>query len=482
MNLFFFLLGRVSAALADDLTTSDLSTALAEQCTAHKTAIVMVGANAEFGVEWARKAGVCGEAVVRKVAGADGAKAVIEKLAADAECVISVAMEEDRYHLATVGNCTAFPKPIPIEPVVVAVPLPAIPPIPIGFSRVVFRIPAGTVVGRAATWSDDLIVGSDGYAVSILDRMRELGLAGKGGEDLLFGGDQGKEADLVLGALVTAFHFTGLLGKYNVELTVEWQLYDRRTGQIVFKSALPGAGSSPDLTGAARSALLTSLDGLVADRSFREGLAGRPEVAPVVYPDRLPIAGCGAPALSLPGDIDRTLGAAVLVRSGAVVGAGVIVSPDGFLFTAAHVVEGDGTVEVELNGGIRLPATRVRADRVHDVALLRIPGAGYGCVGVATLRPPVGAEVYAVGNPGGAALSFSVSRGIVSGWRSSGDIDVLQTDAAINPGNSGGPLLDHEGRVVAVVSFKVVAAGFEGLGFGVPVDVLAKSLNIEITP
>jgi serine protease Do len=88
--------------------------------------------------------------------------------------------------------------------------------------------------------------------------------------------------------------------------------------------------------------------------------------------------------------------------------------------------------------------------------------------------------VYAVGAPAGEEFAFSVSKGIVSGIRDLNGFSYVQTDASLNPGNSGGPLLDTQGNIVGIVSWKIVASGFEGLSFGVPPSAITRRLAIEV--
>jgi hypothetical protein len=88
-----------------------------------------------------------------------------------------------------------------------------------------------------------------------------------------------------------------------------------------------------------------------------------------------------------------------------------------------------------------------------------------------------GADVFAIGTPADKALAFSVSKGVVSGYPTVEERVFLQTDASINPGNSGGPILGADGTVAAIVSWKVADKDFEGLGFGVPVDVIEEKVR-----
>jgi len=154
-------------------------------------------------------------------------------------------------------------------------------------------------------------------------------------------------------------------------------------------------------------------------------------------------------------------------------GSAVVITPDGFLLTSAHVVAGSrGGGRAAFVDGRELPFTTVGADPHSDLAVLRaeaddLTPAELGDAG----RLRVGQLVVAIGNPNG--FGGSVTAGVVSALgrslpTSSGRIvdNVIQTDAALNPGNSGGALADGSGRVVGI---NTAVAGV-GLGLAVPVD------------
>jgi hypothetical protein len=159
-------------------------------------------------------------------------------------------------------------------------------------------------------------------------------------------------------------------------------------------------------------------------------------------------------------------------------GSGVIISPDGLVLTAAHVAQTPG-LKARLRDGSVLPFKVVRIDLKHDVAVGRLEGAVPGCLALRATPASVGEDVFAIGAPLDKELAFSLTRGIVSGMREHQGAQFLQTDASINPGNSGGPLLDKAGRVMAVVSWKVMGGGTEGLAFGVPVGHALTRLALE---
>jgi S1-C subfamily serine protease len=152
----------------------------------------------------------------------------------------------------------------------------------------------------------------------------------------------------------------------------------------------------------------------------------------------------------------------------------VLYTPDGYLLTNAHVVQGARRVSVALSDGTESSAQVIGEDPATDLAVVKIDGAHLPTAELgksSTLK--VGQLVVAIGNPLG--FSFTVSAGVVSALgRSLRARDgrlmeaIIQTDAALNPGNSGGPLVDHRGRVVGINS--AVIFGAQGIGFAVPVD------------
>lgn len=156
-------------------------------------------------------------------------------------------------------------------------------------------------------------------------------------------------------------------------------------------------------------------------------------------------------------------------------GSGFLITPDGYLLTNNHVVDGGDAITVTLDDGSEHAAQRVGGDVDTDLALLRIGGPTplpHLELGESKhLR--VGQVVIAIGNPQG--LSHTVTTGVVSALgrslraRNGRLIEgVIQTDASLNPGNSGGPLLDTRAQVVGVNT--AIIAGAQSLCFSVPSD------------
>jgi serine protease Do len=173
------------------------------------------------------------------------------------------------------------------------------------------------------------------------------------------------------------------------------------------------------------------------------------------------------------------------------IGSGVLMHSEGFVVTAAHVVEQAQVIRVYFLDGTETDAKIVTLSRTEDLALLKL-----GHVPQNTFIPElvdsdtlkVGQSLFCIGAPLG--LGHSMSHGIISALRLDNREDlgffpkqVIQTDAAINHGNSGGALFDLSGNVVGIASFiRSESGGSVGLGFAVPSNVVKKRLFDKAIP
>ncbi|MHB1246094.1 MAG: DegQ family serine endoprotease [Sulfuriferula sp.] len=156
-------------------------------------------------------------------------------------------------------------------------------------------------------------------------------------------------------------------------------------------------------------------------------------------------------------------------------GSGFIISPDGYILTNAHVVDGADEVTVKLTDRREFRAKVIGADQRSDVALIKINATNLPQVVIG--KPDqikVGEWVIAIGSPFG--FENSVTAGIVSatGRALPNDnyVPFIQTDAAVNPGNSGGPLFNMNGEVIGINSEILSrSGGYMGLSFAIPIDV-----------
>src|SRR6266852_5901287 len=166
-------------------------------------------------------------------------------------------------------------------------------------------------------------------------------------------------------------------------------------------------------------------------------------------------------------------------------GSGVIISPDGYIVTNNHVIDGATDVRVTMSDRRILPAKVVGTDPLTDLAVIKVDGHNLPNApwGDSTKLHP-GQTVLAFGNPFG--FRFTVTRGIVSALNrpnpSSDDArkpgQFIQTDAAINQGNSGGPLVNARGEVVGINTFLISPSGsFSGMGFAIPTQIVRPTVE-----
>src|SRR5277367_6861915 len=163
------------------------------------------------------------------------------------------------------------------------------------------------------------------------------------------------------------------------------------------------------------------------------------------------------------------------------IGSGIIISPDGYIVTNNHVVDGAMQMRVTLNDRRVLNAKLVGVDKLTDLAVIKVDAHDLPSIawGDSTKLKP-GQTVLAFGSPFG-YFQFSVTRGIVSAVdrpnpyrddpRKPGGY--IQTDAAINPGNSGGALVNAHGELVGINTFIISNNGsFAGAGFAIPSQIV----------
>ncbi|MCL2486560.1 MAG: trypsin-like peptidase domain-containing protein, partial [Oscillospiraceae bacterium] len=176
-------------------------------------------------------------------------------------------------------------------------------------------------------------------------------------------------------------------------------------------------------------------------------------------------------------------------------GSGVVLTSDGYVVTNAHVIDNANyskfkitvTVSDENHNSDEYLAAVVGYDTRTDLAVLKISAAGLTPAALGdSAALAQGDNVAALGNPGGAQFAGSISSGIVSGLDRVVDdrgaaadsaMRYIQTDAPINPGNSGGALVNMYGQVIGINSAKIVASGYEGLGFAIPINTAVPIIN-----
>lgn len=280
----------------------------------------------------------------------------------------------------------------------------------------------------------------------------------------------------------------GSTGLFEYRMVVQLGFFAREAKQFVggFREAAPMKFSPPaeataaGLAGAATLfALAPITEPIKADAVGREiGRAAQETIGQIVrklgddiagetrFRDRVDIlvslgpvqpgTGPAGPRDNPPSLYDKFLDAVVMIEAAdtssaaGMIGAGFLISPDGQLVTCRHVVGDATTVVVKDRQGRVFKGEVTASSKERDLALVKISGEGFKTLALAgSVTPPVGREVIAIGAAQG--LSWSVSKGIVSGIRSMRTARVIQTDAAFSQGMSGGPLIDvTTGQVIGL--------------------------------
>ncbi len=401
--------------------------------------------------------------------------------------------------------CAQEPPP-PIDPATVIRPIPLgdVDSHPVIFRNVSYRIPTGTIVGEVRIgsrvvdemrWTISQSKALD-FNVSVTDGLRRLGYDMRDSADALF--DPGAEVKIryVMAAILHSVEMnfdyertrrTRPEGVGTADVEVEVQLYDAVAKKTVYKRLFSGHGEDEGMKpnpviGAVVNAVLKA----TADSNFVDLISVAPkstnsEMASV---EEVDMATCSPDqSMSLPGDLPEALESVLEIRVGSIVGTGVIVSPDGWILTAAHVVDGAPEVWVRFANGIQLPATIEHSDTKFDVALLNIAGRNFPCSRVRT-RPgilEIGQDVFAVNRALGDDPAPMVTRGVVGGYPEREGKRYIQTDASVNPGSSGGPLLAADGTIAGITVAKIMGVGYEGLGFAVPITDVIRYLGVRLT-
>jgi S1-C subfamily serine protease len=210
------------------------------------------------------------------------------------------------------------------------------------------------------------------------------------------------------------------------------------------------------------------------------GMAVAATPAPVLKP--MKIHACHTQKqYQLPRDLKQVLRSVVIVQNKAEIGSGVIVSEEGYILTAAHVLANADQVAVYLNSGSALPAKVVRMDTLQDIALIKIPDNQYPCLPMMTSPLPAGSHIFSLGFSLEGNNGILMKEGKVKSnrfARANGPY-YLQTNLDLKPGHSGGPLLNRYGQVAGIISWKMRFDNSQVFSFGSPVSTIKPSMKIS---
>ena len=272
----------------------------------------------------------------------------------------------------------------------------------------------------------------------------------------------------------------------EISMTIDWQVYSRLQKQVVATVHTTGHAELKDATpGGAQilvvNAFSENVKQLAAAADLRRVLAGAPRaetelVKPTTQPSIELTTAAGGQS------VNDAVKSVVLVRSGAGEGSGVLVSRDGYILTAAHVVGDAPRVTIRWSDGAETTGQVVRVAKGRDVALIKTDDHAHAPLQLRRDEPAVGDSVFAIGALYGQKFQSSVTRGVMSADRVFDGYAFIQSDVTVDPGASGGPLLDSQGRVIGLTVMGFRPAGMpSGVNLFVPakdaIDFLALGLK-----
>lgn len=389
-------------------------------------------------------------------------------------------------------------------------PTPVFQPIPLGdkethsliFQKVFFRIESGSRLGEARMrgrvidemrWSKPSGSSLE-FNVAISNGLRDLGYNVRDSADALFDSSTRAKVRYEMAAIIHQVEldfeyeykrrtFSRGEGVGTARVQIEVLLHDTLQNKTVYSRTFVGVGEDIGLE--PNPIVLAVVDGVMkstADPDFVKLM--RKEASDITESnDVVEIAACPDDVVTtLPEDLPEMLETVVEIRVGTGAGTGVIISPDGWILTAAHLVDGASEIWVRLRSGPQVPATIQRLDAHLDIALLRVAGRGYRC---AQLREvdrdlDLGFDIFTINLALGDDRSHTISRGVVSGYMELDEQRYIQTDASVNPGSSGGPMLSKTGVVAGITVSKIAAEGFEGVAFAVPIQEAVRNMAIRL--
>ena len=408
--------------------------------------------------------------------------------------------------LATTVEAASSLVPVPVT----MPPLPAdSKPQPIAFSKLVGSVEPGTVwasfqigltcilppSGRNLTWNAaENIFDSRVFGPVVTRELKNAGFVPTDDPDSLFRSKDSEEGDLRLAGNVKKVDAKLCLAGFFLEdpdhpqqpkldtasgyvlFDIEWQLYSSIQDKVLLRKEI-STGIALDKHAPGNYARMIqggireNARALIASDEFRSVVlapSSKPDIK-VVEQARLFLAGSvGAKTAK----ISDAGGSVVLVLSGDGHGSGFLVSSDGYIMTARHVVGADKYVKIRWSDGIESVGEVVRTDKRRDVALIKADPRGRQPLALHRETPQPGDTVFAIGAPLDPKFQSTVTRGVASANRIMDGFSFIQSDVTISPGNSGGPLLNEKGEVLGICDLSFRPGGAEtpsGINFFVPI-------------
>ena len=271
----------------------------------------------------------------------------------------------------------------------------------------------------------------------------------------------------------------------SASLIVDWQLYSRSRDRVLYKTQITSSFEIKDRAPGNYEKLVQAvmdenIKAFIASTEFKTAVLSAADARSLPPQARAKLLLVGAPA-SNGVKISDAIGSVVLIQSNGGHGSGFLVSSDGYVMTARHVVGEDKFVKIRWSDGLEGLGEIVRTDKPRDVALIKADPRGRLPLGLRRTPAQPGDTVFAIGAPIDPKLQNTVTRGVVSANNRIIDgFSFIQSDVTVDPGNSGGPLLDEQGQVLGFTDLGMRTADAPtGLNFFVPIDDALRFLSAE---
>ncbi len=400
------------------------------------------------------------------------------------------------------------------------VTMPALPadakPQPVAFSRLVSTIDQGVVwatfdlgitctlppTGRNLSWdTKNNTFNSRVYGQVFAKELKAAGFIAADDPDDLFQKNR-NYADLKIAGNIKSIHAKLCIFGFFIEdpanpqkidpdtvtgsilLDIDWQLYSQSHDKIILNREIQASYSLAHhaqgnfgrlIEGGIRENIRT----LIASDEFRQAVIATPTKPDLSVQSKTQLRLDGS-SNAKPTKISDAVGSVVLVMSGGGHGSGFLVSTDGYLLTAQHVVGADKYVKIRWSDGLEGVGEVIRTDKRRDVALIKTDSRGRAPLALHRDMPQPGDTVFAIGTPIDPKLQNTVTRGVASANRILDGFSFIQSDVTVDPGNSGGPLLNEQGEVLGLTDIGIrLPDAPTGLNFFIPIRDALDFLSLE---
>jgi serine protease Do len=382
---------------------------------------------------------------------------------------------------------------------------------PIQFRKVVVKLSRGQKIGDLQiglacvrqgdlNWKGGrLTLSGDEFTEAFRDELVKSNYPVVGNPDALFEDPSEWKAELLVAGLVKTmeanlcFPNAGF-GNYSKSMggayvKVDWQVFSRLDRKVVFETSTEGSYQTNEAKDGTPgdvliNAFAISTQNLLANQGFHDLVTNKKRniVEPATSVPKIKISlNRKLSAIPIQADVNSTRAGVVTVFAGNGHGSGFFIGKSGYLLTNEHVVREAKFVKIKLVTGREILGDVIRTDARRDVALIKAEDVEIAGLPTNSNELSIGSDVYAVGTPLDKKLSTTITKGIISAYRSEDGMSFIQSDVQILPGNSGGPLLDSFGNVagIAVKGIFMARTAPTGLNFFIPIADALKALGVE---